>query len=213
MERLMLFIKHKLGLVWNIIELINNLLFGGLYKSRLEGILTDVFKPFNHGAYHYRRLTIEDAGILCRMINNQPVSDLNYFKPHAFDEHSITKQLRKPSLLLMGTFRDDVIVGYFFLRFFANRKCFVGRLIDKEHRGKGIGLVMNNIMYATAWRMKFRCLSTISLNNNAVIKAHSGNRNMIVLKKLRNDYLLVEFLPVKQTCEGDSVSDNNLTRV
>jgi hypothetical protein len=27
------------------------------------------------------------------------------------------------------------------------------------------------------------------------MRAHSGNRNMVVLKELNDDYLLVEFLP------------------
>ncbi len=95
---------------------------------------------------------------------------------------------------MMGAFNQDKIVGYFFLRFFPNKQCFVGRLIDKEYRGQGIGTVMNNIMYETAWRMKFRCLSTISKNNIAVIRAHAKNPNMNVIKELQNDYLLVEFV-------------------
>jgi len=85
-------------------------------------------------------------------------------------------------------------VGYFFLRFFANRKCFVGRIIDREYRGMGIGNGMNRIMYRTAWNMGFRCLSTMSKNNSAVMKAHQKNSSMLVLKELQNDYILVEFI-------------------
>ena len=99
---------------------------------------------------------------------------------------------------MMGTFADQKMVGYFFLRFFANRKCFVGRLIDKEYRGKGIGYEMNKIMYNTAWEMGFRCLSTISKNNKSVMGAHAKNSAMIVLKELQNDYLLVEFIDKKK---------------
>jgi hypothetical protein len=95
---------------------------------------------------------------------------------------------------MMGSFDGNKMTGYFFLRFFANKKCFVGRLIDKDYRGRGIGPVMNNIMYETAWRMSFHCLSTISRNNKAVMRAHAKNRTMIVLKELQNDYLLVEFI-------------------
>ena len=53
---------------------------------------------------------------------------------------------------------------------------------------------MNFIMYETAWRMGFRCLSTISRNNIAVMRAHAKNPTMVVLKELSNDYLLVEFV-------------------
>ena len=139
-----------------------------------------------------------DSRLLFNLINSQPASDLEYFKPHAFDENSIQKQMKKKSFLMMGAFDNDSLVGYFFLRFFANKKCFVGRLIDKKYRGLGIGWIMNDIMYQTAWGMNFRCLSTISKNNNAVINAHLTNRHMIVLKELKNDYLLVEFLPDKK---------------
>lgn len=195
MEKLLLFIKHRLGFLWKIIEAVNNSLFGLIYGSQLKKTLPGVFADFSQGPFQYRELTGADAGRLFHLIGDQPESDLDYFRPHGFDQESIARQTKKVSFLMMGVFSDDTMVGYFFLRFFANRKCFVGRLIDKEYRGKGIGAVMNNIMYETAWRMNFRCLSTISRNNDAVMRAHSGNRHMIILKELNNDYLLVEFLP------------------
>jgi RimJ/RimL family protein N-acetyltransferase len=195
MEKFMLFIKHRVGFVWNIIEVGNDIVFNIFFKSILEKALSLAFINFNQGPYQYRRLTREDAGRLHSLIQNQPSSDLEFFKPHPFDELSIIKQTGKKSFLMMGAFNEDELVGYFFLRFFANNKCFVGRLIDKDFRGKGIGDVMNRIMYETAWRMNFRCLSTISRDNNAVMKAHASNKHMIVLKELKNNYLLVEFLP------------------
>lgn len=201
MEKLLLFIKHRLGFAWRLIENVNNVLFAIFYSSSLEKILRDVFNYSGYGAFHCRELNTDDAGILRKMINDQPPSDLDFFKPHAFDKESILKQLKKKSFLMMGVFDGDILAGYFFLRFFANRKCFVGRLIDKDYRGKGIGRIMNGIMYEIAWKMKFRCLSTISKNNNAVMKAHSENRHMIILKELNNDYLLVEFLPVKNQAD------------
>ena len=70
----------------------------------------------------------------------------------------------------------------------------MGRLIDTNYRGKGIGEVMNSIMYDTAWKMHFRCLSTISRNNTAVMRAHAKNGHVVILKELRDDYLLVEFV-------------------
>ena len=77
----------------------------------------------------------------------------------------------------------------------------MGRLIDKDFRGKGIGELMNNIMYTISWNMGFRCLSTISKNNTAVISAHKKNTAMVVIKELSNDYLLVEFV---QKCKVDN---------
>ena len=195
MEQILLFIKHNLGFIWIIIERVNDLLFYLLYHKRLDKVAREVFKEIQHHSVVFKRISIAESASLYELIRNQPASDLTYFKPHSFEFKSIVRQTRKPSFLMMGAFINDSLVGYFFLRLFVNRKCFVGRLIDKNYRGHGIGVTMNRIMYEIAWRMKFRCLSTISRNNHAVIKAHSGNRYMSVLKELKDDYLLVEFLP------------------
>lgn len=168
-------------------------MFSLMYRSRLEEILKGVFEEVTDSRYIFRKLVQSDLTGLHQLLNSQNKGDLDYFKPHEFDIASLKRQIEIPSFLMMGAFDGEKMAGYFFLRFFANKKCFVGRLTDKDHRGKGIGQVMNRVMYETAWRMGFRCLSTISRNNTLVMKAHAENRNMIVLKELANDYLLVEF--------------------
>jgi hypothetical protein len=94
----------------------------------------------------------------------------------------------------MGVFFNDQLVGYFFLRCFINKKCFVGRLVDRNHRGKGIGKTMNDILYHTAWDAGFRCFATVSKNNELVMKAHSQNKHLKVLKEMKDNHLLVEFV-------------------
>lgn len=198
MERFLIFIKHHFYFIWRIIEFGNSYLFTLIYKSSLERIIQGVFLDLDKQPYVYRRLLISDAASLYELINSQESADLEYFKPHQFDNLSIVKQFFNRSFLMMGTFHGNILVGYFFLRFFANQKCFVGRLIDKNYRGREIGQVMNKIMYETAWRMNFRCLSTISQDNEAVMRSHSKNKTMIVLKKLQNNYLLVEFRKIAE---------------
>ena len=197
MEKALIFIKHNFTFIWNLIEWCNGIFFSMLYSSNLERILPSVIKESANQKYSCRKLDQPDADTVENILNSQIPSDLEYFKPHAFDLLSIRKQFRNPSFLPMGIFDGDKLVGYFFLRFFVNRKCFVGRLIDKEYRGKGIGIIMNDIMYEIAWSMQFRCLSTISRSNKAVMRAHSKNKTMKVIKELQNEYLLVEF--VKET--------------
>lgn len=194
MERLLIYIKHHFVFLWRIIEKGNGLIFALLYKSKMERILQNVFDEFSSQSFSCKRLFATDIEPLYNLIKTQEASDLEYFHPHGFDLNSLKRQLNNQSFLMMGAFEGEKIVGYFFLRFFATRKCFVGRLIDKPYRGKGIAGTMNNIMYETAWRMNFRCLSTISCNNIAVMKAHAKNPTMVVLNKLQNDYLLVEFI-------------------
>ncbi len=194
MEKLLIFIKHHFGFLWELIEWANGLVFSLFFKSKLRRVLPGVFEEFSLSPYVYRSLNKTDAKGLFKLIESQNAADLAYFSPHGFDLNSIEKQFSNPAFLMMGTYDESKLVGYFFLRFFSNRRCFVGRLIDKEYRGKGLGRVMNNLMYETAWRIDFRCLSTISKNNKAVIQAHVKNRAMLVRKELSNDYLLVEFV-------------------
>ncbi len=194
MEKILLLIKHHIAFLWRIIERINSVIFNLVYKSRLDQLLPVIFSEFPDKHYTYRQLGEADIESLYDLIRGQDTNDLKYFNPHGFDLSSLRKQLSNSSFLMMGAFDGETMAGYFFLRFFLNRKCFVGRLIDKNYRGKGIGLVMNKIMYETAWRMNFHCLSTISRNNALVMRAHSKNPSMVVLKDLPNDYLLVEFI-------------------
>lgn len=193
-EKILIFIKHHLSFLWKAIEWGNGFIFCLFYKAKIEEVLPLVFQSFAKAPYTYRKLRLSDAGLLSEMIARQDASDLEYFRPHRFNLASVRKQFNKCSFLMMGVFEEEKIIGYFFLRFFANRKCFVGRLIDKNYRGMGIGNVMNKIMYETAWRMGFRCLSTISRHNKAIMKAHSKNQKMRVIKELQHDYLLVEFI-------------------
>ncbi|HDZ42118.1 MAG TPA: hypothetical protein ENH59_10650 [Bacteroidetes bacterium] len=194
MEKFLIFIKHHFRFIWRIIEWVNGQMFSLLHRSRLYKVLPGVFRDFSRPPFIYSLLSLEDSEPLFKLINSQNKKDLDYFRPHGFDLLSIKKQFANSSFLMMGVFDKEDLVGYFFLRFFANRTCFVGRLIDKQYRGSGIGRVMNDIMYHTAWRMNFRCLSTISRNNAAVMKAHSKNPSMIILKKLKDGYMLVEFI-------------------
>ncbi|HPT21823.1 MAG TPA: hypothetical protein PLR88_07755 [Bacteroidales bacterium] len=201
MERFLIFIKHRLPFLWVVIEEVNNLLFSLLFIKKLDKTLAPVFAEHDQTPYSYRVLHRGDTEALYYLIATQDPADLEYFNPHGFDRITIERQFKNRSFLMMGSFDGDSLIGYFFLRFFINRKSFVGRLIDKNYRGHGIGRVMNDIMYNISWRMKFRCLSTISRNNSLVIKAHSQNHLMRVLKELNNNYLLVEFIPEKRSGE------------
>lgn len=194
MERILIFIKHHLGFVWGIIEKVNARGFALFFGKRLRNETKGVFDTVNLPAYQFREVEWDDLESLWELLQKQPGEDLEYFKPHDFDMGSLRKQKRNAAFLMMGVWDGPRMIGYFFLRFFMNRKCFVGRLIDGEYRGKGVGKGMNYLMYNIAWNMKFRCLSTISRNNKAVMQAHSKNQAMVVLKELDNDFLLVEFV-------------------
>lgn len=194
MIRLLLYIKHHFNFLWRWVEWLNGLLFRMIHHGRQQKVLPAGIKEFTLPGFSFRVLQQSDLLALEALIARQVPVRLNYFKPHGFDSQSLLKAYRNPAFLMMGAFDGPQLVGYFFLRFFWNRKCFVGRLIDEPYEGKGIGRVMNNIMYNIGWRMGFRVMSTISKNNHLVMRSHANNHRMVVLKELADDYLFVEFV-------------------
>ena len=193
MVKILIYIKHHLSFIWKLIERLNAFLFRILHGRRFKEVVPSVIYEFDLPGYNFRQLIAADLPALHLLINKQAPRRLDYFKPHGFDEKSLQKAYKNPSFLMMGVFDGSQLVGYFFLRFFWNRKCFVGRLIDQPYERKGIGRVMNSIMYNIGWRAGFRVLSTISKNNHLVMKSHANNPLMVVLKELDDDFLLVEF--------------------
>ena len=194
MTGLLLFVKHRLPLVWRSIDALNAVLFRILHGDRLHQEAERCFREFTLDGYRFRALTAADLSGLADLLARQQPGRLDYFEPHGFDRQSLERVARSPSFLMFGVFSGELTVGYFFLRCFWNRKCFVGRLIDEPYERKGIGRVMNQILYNTAWRSKFRCLTTVSKNNALVMRSHANNPTFRVLKELPNDYLFVEFV-------------------
>ena len=194
MTRLLLFIKHRLPFLWRGVDWLNAVLFRLLHGDRLDSAAQRCFGEFTLDGYRFRALTAADLDGLADLLARQKPDRLDYFKPHGFDRASLERVARNPSFLMFGVFSGELLVGYFFLRCFWNRKCFVGRLIDEPYERKGIGRVMNQILYNTAWRSKFRCLTTVSKNNALVMRSHANNPTFRVLKQLPNDYLFVEFV-------------------
>lgn len=195
--RILLFIKHNVPFLWRIIDRLNTFLFRLFYGKRIRQVADKVIAGTVLPGYIFRRLEKNDLPVLEKLLNRQPVQRVAYFKPHSFNMESLKHVYSNPAFLMMGVFdgNNSNLIGYFFLRCFWNKKCFVGRLIDEPYEGKGIGRVMNRIMYQIAWECEFRCLSTISKNNQPVMRSHAKNPHMKILRELPNDYLLVEFVP------------------
>lgn len=194
MTALLLFLKHRVPALWRVIEWVNAVLFNLLHRARVEREAERSLQEFTLARYRFRSLREADLPALEELISRQAAGRLEHFKPHGFDRDSLARVCRNPSILMFGVFAGRSLVGYFLLRCFWNRRCFVGRLIDEPHEGHGIGRVMNRIMYATAWRSGFRCMTTVSKHNTMIMRSHARNPAAQVRKELPNDYLLIEFV-------------------
>jgi len=195
LTRFLLFVKHRIPWLWVVVEWINARLYRLLHQTGMAHQAERAFAEFGLEGYEFRPLVQSDLEALGHLLQSQAELRLRYFQPHGFDRSSLANMLKNPAFLMFGAFSGDKLVGYFFLRCFWNRKCFVGRLIDQSHEGRGVGRVMNQIMYHTAWRSGFRCFTTISRHNNAIVRSHSNNPSARLVGDLAKDYLLVEFLP------------------
>ncbi len=194
MIKILIYIKHKLPFIWRMIDCLNAFLFRLLFSRRFNQSIIWAFNEFKLPGFEFRLIESDDLREIKKLIDKQAIGRLEYFKPHKFHLKALKRVQSNPAFVMIGAFEHEEIVGYFFLRCFWNRKCFVGRIIDEPYEGKGIGRVMNNIMYNIAWRSNFRCLSTISKNNQAVMRSHASNKAMKILQELKDDYLLVEFV-------------------
>ncbi len=192
--RLLLLVKHRVPLLWCLVDWFNGRFFCLLHRRRMASEVAQAFDGACFEEFRFAPLAVEDLDALEALLQRQGEGRLRYFQPHGFDRSSLGRMFRNPAFLMFGAFRDGELIGYFFLRCFWNRKCFVGRLIDEPHEGQGVGRVMNQIMYHIAWRSRFRCLTTISRSNAAIMRSHRNNPHARVVGDLANGFLLVEFV-------------------
>ena len=193
--RILLWIKHALPDLWRMIEVVNGKIFYIFYGKLLGSIQKSVFKKHSDSQYVFRPLKRNDIEQLSRFLNKQSKDQKKFFNPHSFTISALERLWKNRSFFMMGVFFNDQIIGYFFLRFFINKKCFIGRIVDTDFQRKGIANTMSKIMYDIAWSMSFRCLTTISGENQAIVDLHKGENSFHVLKELPNNYLFVEIMP------------------
>ena len=194
MTKLLIYLKHHYPLVWRAIEWTNGIVFRLLYAGEIKNIVVDEIFKNQHNLYHIRLLQHKDLFDLEAFIISEHPERLTYFRPHGFTHADLEKVWGNPAFIMMGVFHGEKIIGYFFLRCFLNKKCFVGRLVHSSYQGRGIGKLMNIIMYNTGWRSGFGVYSTISRKNEWVMRAHSKNPSMKIVKELGDDMIYVQFI-------------------
>ena len=145
-----------------------------------------------------RLADINDAGRLADFFARQPEDGFKWFRPHAFDEATLRKLLRRKSYIIYVMEEDDEIIGYAFLRCFVNGKCFLGKMVDVNHQGKGVCTklcaVGMNMVETLGWRM----FESINKENIGSMKASQKACDVIVVEELEDGDLLIEDRPRKR---------------
>ena len=195
MEKILIFIKHNFSFLWKMIELFNSVLLYLMYSRKIKSAVSkfDNYYKINEN-FKVKMLNKNDLDILSSFLGMLDSNNFQYFKPHKMDKESIHTVLKKDSMLKFGFYdRENKLIGYFILRLFFNKKCFIGRLVHPDFRGQGIAQDMAKILYCISKEIDFNVYSTISKKNIASLKSHEKVNKYTIEKELEKDFYLIKF--------------------
>lgn len=187
------FVKDRCGFIWDMVEWGNASLFANLHKKALCNL--PLMLEDCSGDYTYRLTTLDDIQALEEFFARQPEDAFTFFNPHAFDAKAIKKVINNKAFLTFVALKDTEIVGYFFLRCFVNGKCFRGKIVDNEWRGRGIAKQMGIITTKVAKSLGLKMFGTISPDNISSLESSKASNTVKIHKVLANGYYYIEYLP------------------
>ena len=198
MVRFLKWLKMQMPFIWLWIETLNGWLTDLVYGKRIAKATAEVLIYYVSEPFSYRSLTAADIAPLSRMLMSQTDDYMRFFHPHGFDEATLMRLLKNKSVLMLGTFKDDEIIGYYFIRFFANGQCFRGNFVDVNYQGKGIGGIMVKQMTEIGLAAGFRVFATVSKRNLSSMASTKAYNEIKIIKELPDDDVLIEHLSIKK---------------
>ena len=180
-------LQSKRPWIWQGVEAFNSLLCGMKIGNRqqLKDCLTD----------DVRIADMNDAGQLADFFARQPEESFKWFRPHAFDEATMRSLLERKSYIIYVQEEEGNIIGYAFLRCFINGKCFLGKMVDVNHQGKGVCTKLCKVGMNIAVKTGFRMFESINKDNIGSMKASQKACDVIVVEELENGDVLIEDRP------------------
>lgn len=219
-------IKERFGFIWDMVEWCNATVFS-LMKGNAMKKIPSVLKECSD-KYEIRLANVADVDGLVLFFTKQPEEAFTFFKPHEFDAKAVRKVVKNKAFLTFvvlsnvdtstssaqaddDTLRYDdpsinhkpstinhQVVGYFFLRCFVNGKAFRGKMVDKDHQGRGIAKLMGVAMTKVATTLGVRMFGSISPENYASLASAKASNEVKIHKTLENGYYYIEFLPKEE---------------
>lgn len=179
--------QTKLPWLWEGVEALNAMVCG--WK------MGDVQSLQNCIPESMRIADVNDAGRLASFFARQPEESYKWFRPHAFDEVTMRKLLGRKSYIIYVQEENGEIIGYAFLRCFINGKCFLGKMVDVNHQGKGVCTKLCEVGMNIAQKTGFRMFESINKENIGSMKASQKACDVIVVEELEGGDLLIEDRP------------------
>ena len=190
------YLRDRMPWLWDLVDAVNSLLFSLLYGRKLAVVEEAVIKKYNEvTGYKVCRLREVDTARIADFFVKQPEEAYTYFKPHRFDEKSIRKLQMNQSFLAYLLVDEDRIAGYCFNRSFFHGKGFRGRMVDVDHRGKGLGTAMNKILNEVGFGIGLRLFESVSKDNVASYRSAMSASNVRVVKEMPHNEVYLELLP------------------
>ena len=181
-----------MGWLWNLIEMLNSMLFSIRYGKRIKGFtFTTIAEGYN--IVLMREVPTEK---MVEFFEHQPEEAFVFFHPHGFDANSI-KKLQENRAFLAYVLKDsanDKIAGYCFNRSFFHGVGYRGRMVDVNYRGKGLGTAMNKMLNEVGFGIGLRLFETVSKDNVASYQSALSASKVKVMKEMPNNELFLEIL-------------------
>ncbi len=193
MYKLSHFLLNHLPFLWCIVEYVNEKLFLLRYGNRMKKIQACLEKYQEE--YHIKVATLKDIQPMVEFFAKQPEESYTYFQPHEFDEKSIKRLVNNKAYLIFLVYDEKDLVGYYFLRCFFIGKCFLGKIVDFEHQGKGIGKMMCLSAMDVASFLQMRMFETISKENISSLNSTQKVLDTKLVKEMDNNYIYIEDFP------------------
>ena len=216
------FLRDKMPWLWDLVDILNSVLFNLRYGKKLRAVEANVFKRYeSESGIRIVPMSEVKTDDLVAFFAAQPEEAYEFFKPHGFDGKALRKLQRNKSFLgyvliddsskglissksLKGDFSNPltplnssntpVIAGYYFIRSFFMGKGFRGRMVGISHRGRGLGTLMNRMMNEVGFGIGLRLFETVSKRNVASYRSAMSASNVKVLEEMEDDESYLEIL-------------------
>lgn len=189
------FLRDKMPWVWTMLDVVNSVLFALRYDRKLKTVEAKAMEKFAiKSGCKVCRMRDVSASQLVEFFNNQPTVAYKYFKPHGFDEKSIIRLQNNKSFLAYVLLNNNKIAGYCFNRSFFHGKGFRGRMTDINHRGRGMGTMMNKFLNEIGFGIGLQLFETVSKDNIASYRSAVSAGNFKIVKELPNNELFLQII-------------------
>lgn len=187
--------RDKMPWLWDFVDIVNSWLFNLRFGSKLGKIEAEVLQHYDKmcGMKIVPISNVPTDGLVS-FFAAQPAESFTFFKPHRFDAKSLKKLQKNKAFLAYVLLDDSQIVAYCFIRSFFIGKGFRGRLVGIDHRGRGLGTLMNRLMNDIGFGIGLRLFETVSKKNVASYRSAISASDVKVIKEFENDELYIEIV-------------------